>query len=344
MLLQIAGVIVQIFLLILGMHPFSDKREKVGLGIDLGGTKISGALFSSEGMVSPKKIQYLKNKMGSQVGDEIIKVIKSFLDWSSDNNKQIETIGLAVPGIYYSTTGRVWAPNISGWEEYPLYEELSDKLDKVDIIIDNDRACYILGESWKGSAAGCKHAIFLAVGTGIGTGILIDGQVLRGADDIAGSIGWMALTDPFLPAYKNYGCFEYHASGPGISRMAKDIHIQNSDHHKNLDQLAIEQMNTSDIFNAYNEGNPQAKKVISQAILFWGKASANLVSLFNPEIIIFGGGVFGPAIQFLDDIYQEAKKWAQPISIDKVRFEPSKLGSDAGLFGAGFLSLNSYNT
>jgi glucokinase len=323
------------------MLQSNNNRENVGLGIDLGGTKIAGALFSSEGMVSPKKVLYLENKIGQQVGDLIFKLIQYFLDWSSQNNFQINTIGVAVPGIYFFKTGRVWAPNISGWDDYPLFEELNGKLDNMEISIDNDRACYILGETWKGSATGCKHAIFLAVGTGIGTGILIDGQVLRGANDIAGSIGWLALTDPYLPEYKKYGCFEYHASGPGITRIAMDIHAHETDSSNNSDQLAVEKMTAGDIFESFKEGNPVAKKVIHQSIRFWGKASANLVSIFNPEIIIFGGGVFGPAIQFLDEIYLEAKKWAQPISIDKVKFEPSKLGSDAGLYGAGYLSLKS---
>ncbi len=317
------------------------NQENVGLGIDLGGTKIAGAIFNSEGMVSPKKVLYLENMIGQQVEEQIFKLIQFFLDWSSNNNMQINTIGVAVPGIYYLQTGRVWAPNIPGWDDFPLFEELNDKLGNIDIRIDSDRACYILGETWKGSATGCKHAIFLAVGTGIGTGILIDGQFLRGANDIAGSIGWLALTDSFLPEYKKYGCFEYHASGPGITRIAKDIHAHETGSFNDSDQLAVEKMTASDIFEAFKEGNPVAKKVIHQSIRFWGKASANLVSIFNPEKIIFGGGVFGPAIQFLDEIYLEAKKWAQPVSIDKVKFEPSKLGSDAGLYGAGFLSLKS---
>jgi glucokinase len=323
------------------MHQGNKNPGNVGLGIDLGGTKIAGALFNSEGMISSKKVSYLENKVGEQVGEQLFKLIQSFIDWSSKNNIKINSIGLAVPGIYYFKTGRVWAPNIPGWDDFPLFEELNDKLGNLDIRIDSDRACYILGETWKGSAIGCKHAIFLAVGTGIGAGILIDGQVLRGADDIAGAIGWLALTDPYLPEYKKYGCFEYHASGPGITRTAKDNHAHDTDFSKDSDQLEVEQMTTEDIFKAFKKGNPHAKKVISQSIRFWGKASANLVSLFNPEKIIFGGGVFGPATQFLDEIYGEAKKWAQPISIDRVKFEPSKLGSDAGLYGAGFLSLKS---
>jgi len=323
------------------MDQGSNNQNNVGLGIDLGGTKIAGALFNSEGMVSPKKVLYLEDRTGQEVGEQIFKLIQSFLDWSSQNNMQINATGLAVPGIYYSKTGRVWAPNIPGWDDFPLFEELNGKLDNMAIRIDNDRACYILGESWKGSATGCKHAIFMAVGTGIGTGILIDGRVLRGADDIAGSIGWLALTDSFLPEYEKYGCFEYHASGPGITRMAKDIQASGTDSFKDADQLAEGKMKASDIFQAFKEGNPMARKIMHQLIRFWGKASANLVSIFNPEIIIFGGGVFGPAIQFIDEIYLEAKKWAQPISIDKVTFKHSRLGSDAGLYGAGFLSLKS---
>ena len=93
------------------------------------------------------------------------------------------------------------------------------------------------------------------------------------------------------------------------------------------------------MFAAYDRGDPVAKEVITQAVEFWGMAVANLVSLFNPEKIIFGGGVFGPATQFLGDIYAEAKKWAQPISIKQVKLQASKLGGDAGLYGAGCLAL-----
>jgi glucokinase len=318
------------------MHSSHKIPEKAGLGIDLGGTKVAGALFNAQGMVSERKVLYLEKRTGDQVGEQMGTLIRSFIEETSAGNTRIQSIGVAVPGIYNIKTGRVWAPNIPGWEDYPLLEELQGSFSHMEIRIDNDRACYILGETWKGSAVGCKHAIFLAVGTGIGAGILIDGKILRGADDIAGSIGWMALTDPFLLAYSTFGCFEYHASGPGITRMAKDMQTRYPD--------LVDHMTTHDIFTAYREGDPLAKKVISEAIRFWGKACANLVSLFNPEKIIFGGGVFGPAIQFLEDILGEAKKWAQPVSIQKVSFEPSKLGSDAGLYGAGFLSTNAKKT
>jgi glucokinase len=101
----------------------------------------------------------------------------------------------------------------------------------------------------------------------------------------------------------------------------------------------MDAISAKDIFEAYDSGDEAAKKIIDNAIECWGMAVANLVSLFNPEKIIFGGGVFGPALKFLDEIYAEAKKWAQPISIQQVTLQGSALGNDAGLYGAGLLAL-----
>lgn len=325
------------------MPEISDHslQQRTGLGIDLGGTKIAGALFNADGMASPRKVLFLEHRSGREVGAQIRGLIRYFLDRAAERGLAVERVGVAVPGIYYSKTGRAWAPNIPGWDDYPLYSELKAVLEAegIALAIDSDRACYILGEAWKGAARGCRNAIFLAVGTGIGAGILADGRVLRGAHDIAGAIGWLAVAHPYLPGYETYGCFEYHASGLGMARMAREILAREQAFLKGAEQLAPEQLTARNIFEAYREGDPIAATVIRRSIEFWGKAGANLVSLFNPEKIIFGGGVFGPAVQFLDEIYLEAKKWAQPISIGQVSFEPSQFGSEAGLYGAGFLAL-----
>jgi glucokinase len=281
---------------------------------------------------------------------------------------KLSAIGVSVPGISHAKTGKVWAPNIPGWDDYPLRRELLAALPdkRIPIVIDSDRAAYILGETWRGGAKGCRNAIFLAVGTGIGAGILIDGRILRGAYDIAGAIGWLALDRPFRPEYVGCGCFEYHASGAGLAKVANEIlaqrpgplpntpslHASNPTIHKSTNpslrrsttpslhhSATASFVSARDVFSAYGRGDPVSKEVLAQAVEFWGMAVANLVSLFNPEMVIFGGGVFGPAAQFLGDIYAEAQKWAQPISIKQVKLEASKLGGDAGLYGAGCLAL-----
>jgi predicted NBD/HSP70 family sugar kinase len=103
-------------------------------------------------------------------------------------------------------------------------------------------------------------------------------------------------------------------------------------------------LSARDVFSAYDRDDATAGAVITQAVEFWGMAVANLVSLFNPEKIIFGGGVFGPAAPLLGDIYAEGRKWAQPISIKQVKLQASKLGGDAGLYGAGCLALQAHTS
>jgi glucokinase len=313
------------------------------IGLDLGGTKLAGAIFDENGKILDKKLSPLEKRKGKEVGSLIKVLVNELLQNADKMNIKISAIGACVPGISYSKTGKVWAPNIPGWEDYPLMEELISvvKSDKIKVKIDSDRACYILGETWQGAAKGCKDAIFLAVGTGIGAGILVNGEILRGSNDIGGAIGWLALDRPFYEKYVSCGCFEYHASGEGIAKVAKEYLSLEKKYNGELSKKLIEQVTSHNVFEAYKTGDKLAEKVLNEAVEFWGMTVANLVSLFNPEKIIFGGGVFGPAVQFLDDIFSEAKKWAQPISINQVTLEASILGGDAGLIGAGYLALRS---
>jgi len=259
----------------------------------------------------------------------------------AETSDEVKAIGICVPGISYKETGKVWAPNIPGWEDYPLLDEIRGSVPgKIHVEIDSDRACYILGEKWQGAARGLKDAIFLAVGTGIGAGIMINETVLRGSHDIAGAIGWLALNRPYKEEYRSCGCFEYNASGEGLAKVARDL-LREQDNKSFLSKKNKEEITARDVFDAYAQGDTVAVAVIKNAIGYWGMTVANLVSLFNPEMIIFGGGVFGPALQFLDQIYEESVKWAQPISIKQVKLSGSELGSDAGLIGAGYLALKS---
>ncbi len=292
------------------------------IGLDLGGTKLAGAIFTPHGRIVSKNVVPLAGRRGRAVGELIRDEVDRLRTDARARRLRIAAIGVSVPGISYSNAGRVWAPNIPGWEAYPLRRELLAAVrgEHVRVVIDSDRACYILGETWRGVAKGCRNAIFVAVGTGIGAGILVEGQVLRGSHDIAGAIGWMALDRPFCREYAGCGCFEYHASGEGLGKAAKGF-------------------TTRDVFAAYDRGDQAAREVIAKAVEYWGMAVANLVSLFNPEKIIYGGGVFGPGVKLLGKIHAEATKWAQPISIKQVKLVASKLGGNAGLYGAGRLAL-----
>lgn len=309
------------------------------LGIDLGGTKLASAVFTEDGSMISEESVLVGERRGREVGELIARRMNKFLDEQALDGDDIHSIGICVPGISYQQEGTVWAPNIPGWEEYPLLAELKQTAGKIPVAIDSDRACYILGELWEGAAQGCSDAIFLAVGTGIGAGILIDGKVFRGAHDIAGSVGWMALERSFQDKFAACGNFETYASGDGIPKLTREILSEAAAYSGVLRDKPAEHLLAYDIFAAYEKDDPVAKEVVAQCVELWGMAVANLVSLFNPEKIIFGGGVFGPAIKFLPDIHTEARKWAQPVAMRKVAIEPSSLGNHAGLFGAGLLAM-----
>ncbi|MGQ0561290.1 MAG: ROK family protein [Gemmatimonadota bacterium] len=283
------------------------------IAIDLGGTKLAGAVFDATGRILRRQV----TAVAGRGGGDVALLMRELIDTLA-RGESVQAIGVAVPGIYQRERGTVWAPNVPGWDDYPLLAELR-QVNSAQVAIASDRTCYILGEVWQGNARDARNAIFLAVGTGIGAGILADGRVLHGQNDIAGAIGWLALASEFRPEYEACGCFEHYAAGPGIARAAGVASAEEA-------------------FAAFARGDPAATRAIRTAISNWGRAVANLVSLFDPEVIVFGGGVFGPAAALLDDIRAAALEWAQPISMRQVKLCVSALGADAGVYGAAAIA------
>ena len=306
------------------------------ISIDLGGTKCAGAVITESGKILYK----LKDKISGLEGDEVGFAIHSIilrLKAKLPSGHSVQGVGISIPGISNQKNETVWAPNIPGWDQYPLLAYLEEKLESNMVIhIDSDRACSICGEVWQGVAKGYKNAIFLAFGTGIGAGILIDNRILRGNSDIAGSIGWLALDHHYPEGYRQFGCFEYNASGDGLVRLAIDIFNK----EQTNTTLDLSNIKAEHIFAGYEINDALAQATIDIAIDYWAKGVANLVSIFNPEIIIFGGGVFGPGLKFLDQIYERSKKWAQPIAIHEVKLAGGQLGVDAQLLGAARLAMD----
>ena len=310
------------------------------IAVDLGGTKVAAALVAESGEILAREHAVVGGRGGSDVAALVAEQCDALVAVAGARAIEPPTaVGVAVPGIYRVARGTVWAPNIPGWDDYPLRDDLQRaRGTAMRVVVDSDRAAYILGETWRGAAMGARDAIFLAVGTGIGAGILADGRVVRGHADIAGAIGWLALDRPYLEHWTRCGCFEYHASGPGLVNVARDLLERTPAYRGELRALDSNDLTTARLFDAYDRGDEIAVRVFDEATEFWGMATANLVSLFNPETIVFGGGVFGPAVRFLDRIHAEARRWAQPISMQQVSLVASTLGGDAGLYGAARLA------
>ncbi len=310
------------------------------IALDIGGTKIAAAAFDAAGDLQVREEAGLEGREGKAVGALAVELLRSVAAALEADGAPLEAVGAGVPGVFRAATGTVWAPNIPGWKDYPLLGELQAVAGEgVAVRVDSDRACCILGEVWLGAAKGARDAIFLSVGTGIGAGILVDGRVLRGRSDIAGAIGWMALSRPWLEPYRDVGCLEYHASGPGLATVSRQMAEVVPNYGGTLARGAAS-LTGRDVFAAAAKGDRLAARVIEDAVAYWGMAVANLVSVFNPEKIVFGGGVFGPAVRYLPEIRAEAERWAQPLAMREVALEPAALGADAALAGAARLALN----
>lgn len=313
------------------------------IAIDVGATKVSAAIFSPNGEMTSFRKRLLNKREGRDVGILVTTILDALLTTARKKRVTIESIGVCIPGIVNSKTGNVWAPNIPKWESFPLFRVLKQCVNNssIDIYIESDRSCYLYGELWKGAAKECHSAVFIAVGSGIGAGIMIDNRFLHGAGDIIGATGWMGLKHPYDNAYKDCGCFEYYASGNGIEERTKDLVRMQKEYRGILRQKPIARITAQDVFMAFDENDTIAQQIINQAVKYWGMAAANIVSLLNPQKIVWGGGVFGPASNLIPEIYKESCKWAQPIAIKQVEYKASQLSGNAGLIGAAYLAIKS---
>ena len=304
------------------------------LGIDVGGTKVSAALFSPDGEIRHRKKLALDRTGGDEAASQIASLIAEY----TGGERAPRAIGIVIPGVVFHPSGEVWAPNIPNWDRYPLRDHLMEATE-IEVVLDSDRAAYVLGEQWCGAARGARDVVFLAVGTGIGAGILVDGRLCRGAGDIAGAVGWFALTPEFRAGYESRGCFESEASGTAVGeRAVRILASRPSDLISDLVDHDLSRVTAETVVEAARRGDAVAEEVLEHAATFLAMGIANIVSILNPEIVVLGGGLLRGGDLLLDPIRSQFRRWAQPLAAEQVRVELSALGEDAGLFGAGRLA------
>jgi glucokinase len=305
-------------------------------GVDVGGTKIASALFTREGEISARDKISIDKSGGDAAAGQIIDRIEALAKAALAAGGRLAAVGISVPGIAYSASGRVWAPNIPGWDQYPLLEKISRH---VPLVLESDRSAYVAGESWRGAAAGARDAVFLAVGTGIGAGIISGGRILHGHEDIAGAVGWFGLNPAFKPEYASMGCFEAEASGGSVGRIAREkLRRGRASAMPGLAGGPIDAVTAEIVAEAARRNDPLALEIVAEVVTYLAMGIANIVSILDPEVVVVGGGLFQAADVFLDPVRREFKRWAQPLAARTVRIELSGLGEDAGLFGCGKLA------
>ncbi len=316
------------------------KRTEQGYcgGIDVGGTKISAALFTIQGWMSGRRRVPLDRASADKPVRQISGLIRILENLARKKGGVLRGIGICIPGVVFARSGRVWAPNIPGWDHFPLRNRLAVET-KTQLFLDSDRSAYVLGEQWRGAARGKKDVVFLAVGTGIGAGILSGGRLIRGCGDIGGAVGWFALDPRFQEQYAAVGGFEAEASGGSIGRKARDfLRAGEISLIRDMVQGKIERVTAETVVAAARKGDSMALSILDTAVIYLGMGVANVVSILNPETVVLGGGLFRAADLLLVPVRKEFKRWAQPLAAKKVRIVLSALGEDAGLYGAAKLA------
>ena len=314
-------------------------------GIDVGGTKIASALFTRDGEISARRKAPIDRAGGEAAAAQVAAALAELAGAAQASGGRMLAAAISVPGIAYGASGKVWAPNIPGWDQFPLLDKIRDTIRghvpsvRVPLVLESDRSAYVAGEAWRGAAAGARDAVFLAVGTGIGAGILADGRIVHGHEDIAGAVGWFGLDPRFKPEYAAMGGFEAEASGASVARKAREALAQGRP--SAMVELAggsLEAVTAETVAAAARAGDPLAREIVAGAASYLAMGVANIVSLLNPEVVVLGGGLFQAADLFLEPVRREFRRWAQPLAAASVRIELSALGEDAGLTGCGRLA------
>lgn len=282
------------------------------VAVDLGGTKLAAAVVDSEGRITERRKIPVERAGVRATAEQIADILRPLSH---------QRIGLVVPGIYNPGNGTAWAPNLWGHDHVPLRAELERTIPGRRVVIDSDRAGYVMGERWLGVARGIDDVVFVAIGTGIGAGIISGGRLLRGCGDIAGAVGWFALNPEWQESYSHAGCWESESAGPAVARHANTSSAEEA-------------------IAAAHTGNAAAQNAVRHAARYLGMGIANIVSLLNPQMVVLGGGLMHGSDLFLDTIREEMLRWAQPVAAQQVRIEITQLGEDAGLLGAAALAFD----
>ena len=299
---------------------------KYGFGIDLGGTTVKIAYFDETGnMLDKWEIPTVTANNGAQILPDIAASIRQYMDAHQIADTSVLGLGIGVPGPVNSK-GIVNKCINLGWGVFNIAEELT-KLTGFPVKAGNDANVAALGEFWKGGGMGCNNVVFITLGTGVGGGIVIEGNLLHGAHGSGAELGHMVLNrNETVPCNcGKYGCVEQYCSATGIVRMAKNYLSANT---VSSSLNAVENLTCKDIFDAAKAGDEAAAAILEQVYALLGEFLGNVCSVVNPEMVVIGGGVSKAGQVLIDGVVPHFKKYVFHAA-SKVDFALASLALDA---------------
>ncbi|MGQ0647892.1 MAG: ROK family protein [Gemmatimonadaceae bacterium] len=318
-----------------------NKAARFIVGVDLGGTNIVVGSLSEDG--STEFAMQSQPTQADQGADAVVDRMVAMIDGviaqtiavTEGKRSACLGVGVGAPGPLDRRQGLViTTPNL-GWTNFPLRQVIADRVG-LSATLDNDANCATLGEWWLGAARGGRDVVGMTIGTGIGGGLILGGQLYHGASDVAGEIGHTTIdVNGRRCGCGNYGCLEAYASGPSIAGRAREA-LQ-GDTESLLHTLVkgdLSRLTAAIVFDAANREDALALEVVRETARFLGAGIANLLNVFNPDVVVIAGGVTQAGEPLFEPLRREVRRRAFRPAVDACRIVPGSLPGTAGVVGA----------
>ncbi len=320
----------------------TSAREQYIVGVDLGGTNIVAGAMTADGS---RHLAMRSIPTNSFVGDEGVAdrivglvegVILDSMEQTDCARRDFIGIGVGAPGPLDRERGIVLvAPNL-GWKDFPLAQRIQTRLN-LPTTLDNDANCATFGEWWQGAARGGRNVVGITIGTGIGGGLIINGALYHGSSDMAGEIGHTTIDlNGRHCKCGNYGCLEAYASAPAIATRAREVLVREEGDSAipAMVEGNFENITARIVYDAAKLGDPIASEIVKDTARYLGAGVANLLNIFNPDIVVLAGGVAEAGDALFVPLRAEVRRRAFSPAVNAMKIVPGELPGTAGVVGA----------
>ena len=308
--------------------------KEYAFGIDLGGTTAKVGLFTTAGDLLEKwEVATDTSNAGEHILENLASAIRGKMDEKHLTAEQVEGVGIGVPGpILDSRIVPIVCANLGGWGKRNVSEELGGLLGGMKVLVGNDANVAALGEIWMGAAKGCRSAVMVTLGTGVGGGVIVNGKVIDGTHGAGGEIGHITVNrhETAVCGCGKHGCLEQYSSATGVVRCMKKLLDENPDTPCTLRGTDFA---AKDVFDAARNGDVLAAREVDEMTDTLGMALATIAATTDPEMFMVGGGVARAGDVLFDPLRKHYQQYAFP-SCRETPIQQATLGNDAGIYGA----------
>lgn len=310
------------------------------IGIDLGGTNIAVGLVDEEGKIIHKdSVPTLNEREYPEIIKDMAMLSLKVIEDSGVSLKDVKSIGIGSPGTPNSEEGILVYANNLKFRNVPMRAEMQKYVD-LPVYLDNDANVAALAESVAGACKGAKHSVTITLGTGVGTGVVIDGKVYSGFNNAAAEMGHMVIVvDGEQCTCGRKGCWEAYASATALIRQTKKAAVANPDSLINkLVDGDLSKINAKVPFDAARQGDRVGLQIVEEYMKYLAEGLANVINIFQPEIIAIGGGISKEGEYLLTPLRKLVSERIYTLEgVPQTRIVAAQLGNDAGIVGAAML-------